>query len=62
MQEILVILVIIFILSGTSKLPQIGKEVGEAIKNFKKAINNKVDVNKNEDSKVYEIEDNRKLE
>lgn len=35
--ELLVILVIIVILFGASRLPQIGKGIGEAIKNFKKA-------------------------
>lgn len=37
MPELVVILVIILIIFGAGKLPEIGKGVGEAIKNFKKA-------------------------
>ena len=36
--ELLVILAIIVLLFGASKLPQIGKGFGEAIRNFKKGI------------------------
>ena len=35
--ELIIILVIIVLLFGASKLPQIGKGIGEAISNFKKA-------------------------
>lgn len=35
--ELVIILVIIVILFGASKLPRIGKGIGEAITNFKKA-------------------------
>jgi sec-independent protein translocase protein TatA len=35
--ELIIILVIVVILFGASRLPQIGKGIGEAIKNFKKA-------------------------
>ncbi|MGO9612202.1 MAG: twin-arginine translocase TatA/TatE family subunit [Dissulfurispiraceae bacterium] len=37
MQELLVILIIVVVMFGGSRLPQIGKGVGEAIRNFKKA-------------------------
>ncbi len=37
--QILIILLIIVVLFGASKLPQIGKGMGEAIKNFKKSVN-----------------------
>lgn len=36
--ELLVILVIVVLLFGTSKLPQLGKGLGEAIRNFKGAV------------------------
>jgi sec-independent protein translocase protein TatA len=36
-QEILVILVVILLLFGSRKLPEIGSGLGRAIKNFKKA-------------------------
>lgn len=37
MSEILVILVIVLVLFGSKKLPEIGSGLGRAIKNFKKA-------------------------
>jgi sec-independent protein translocase protein TatA len=36
--ELLVILAIVFIIFGVNKLPQLGKGLGEGIKNFKSAI------------------------
>ncbi|MCL4557303.1 MAG: twin-arginine translocase TatA/TatE family subunit [Deltaproteobacteria bacterium] len=38
MPELLVIFVIILVLFGGKKLPEVGKSLGEAIKNFKKAM------------------------
>ena len=35
--ELIIILVIVVVLFGGSKLPEIGRGVGEAIKNFKKS-------------------------
>lgn len=35
--ELIIILVIVVILFGATRLPEIGKGIGEAIKNFKKA-------------------------
>lgn len=36
--ELLVILVIVIVLFGATRLPQIGSGIGQAIKNFKKGI------------------------
>jgi sec-independent protein translocase protein TatA len=36
--ELLVVLAIVFIIFGINKLPQLGKGLGEGIKNFKSAI------------------------
>lgn len=36
-QELVIVFLIIFVLFGATKLPQIGKGMGEAIRNFKKA-------------------------
>jgi sec-independent protein translocase protein TatA len=36
--ELLVILAIVFIIFGINKLPQLGKGLGEGIRNFKSAI------------------------
>ncbi len=38
MQELLIILVIVVILFGGSRLPQLAKGIGEAIRNFKKSV------------------------
>ena len=37
MQELLIILIIVLVLFGGSRLPEIGKGIGQAIRNFKKA-------------------------
>jgi sec-independent protein translocase protein TatA len=39
MPELLIILVIIVIIFGVGKLPEIGSALGKGIKNFKKSIN-----------------------
>jgi sec-independent protein translocase protein TatA len=36
--EILIILFIVVLIFGTSRIPELGKGLGEGIKNFKKAI------------------------
>ncbi|UCE79826.1 MAG: twin-arginine translocase TatA/TatE family subunit [Nitrospiraceae bacterium] len=36
-QELLIVLVIILVLFGATRLPEIGRGIGQAIKNFKKA-------------------------
>ena len=37
-QELLIILLIVIIIFGASKLPQLGKGLGEGIRNFKKGL------------------------
>jgi sec-independent protein translocase protein TatA len=46
MPELLVILVIIIIIFGAGKLPEIGGAIGKGIKNFKKATRepNEIDI------------------
>ena len=39
MQELLIILVIVLIIFGAGKLPEIGSALGKGIKNFKKSMN-----------------------
>ena len=38
MQELLLILVILVLIFGTSRIPELGRGLGEGIRNFKKAI------------------------
>jgi len=44
MPELLVILVIILIIFGAGKLPEIGGAIGKGIRNFKKATNEPEDI------------------
>jgi sec-independent protein translocase protein TatA len=37
MPELIVILIIVLVMFGASRLPEIGRGIGQAIKNFKKA-------------------------
>ncbi len=46
MPELIVILVIIVIIFGAGKLPEIGSGIGKGIKNFKDAANKDDDKNK----------------
>ncbi len=50
-QEMLVIGAIIFILFGASKMGEIGKSLGQGIKEFKKAISNPDDESEKKDDK-----------
>jgi sec-independent protein translocase protein TatA len=52
-QELIIILVIIVVLFGATKLPQIGSGIGQAIKNFKKSVRDgdEIDVTPDKDAK-----------
>ncbi len=54
MPELLIILVIILIIFGAGKLPEIGGALGRGIKNFKKATRepNEIDVTPNAEKKA----------
>ncbi len=49
MPELIIILVIILIIFGAGKLPEIGSGIGKGIKNFKKGI---TDADKKEQDKL----------
>jgi len=49
-QELLVILLIVIIIFGASKLPQLGKGLGEGIRNFKKGLKQDQDQSLPEDT------------
>jgi len=55
-QDIILIGIIVVVLFGATKLPQLGKGLGEAIGNFKKSINeaNTIDVTPKKDSSKKE--------
>ena len=46
MPELIIILVIIVIIFGAGKLPEIGSGIGKGIKNFKKATSNEEETKK----------------
>jgi sec-independent protein translocase protein TatA len=50
MPEFLVILVIIFIIFGAGKLPEIGTALGRGIKSFKKATNEPSEIDASPDA------------
>jgi sec-independent protein translocase protein TatA len=39
MQELMIIMVIVIVLFGATRLPQLGSGIGKAISNFKQGIN-----------------------
>jgi len=52
MPELIVILIIILIIFGAGKLPEIGSGIGKGIRNFKKATHDKTDeIGASEDKK-----------
>ncbi|HRR42108.1 MAG TPA: twin-arginine translocase TatA/TatE family subunit [Syntrophales bacterium] len=54
MPELLVILVIILIIFGAGKLPEIGGAIGKGIKNFKKATREPEDIDVTPEKKKIE--------
>ena len=48
--ELLLILVIVVLIFGAGRLPQLGKGIGEGIKNFKESIRGEADDNNNKKS------------
>ena len=44
MQELIIIFVIIMVLFGAKKLPELGKGIGQAIRDFNKAISGKEEI------------------
>ncbi len=56
MPEMLVVLVIVLVIFGAGKLPEIGKGLGKGIRNFRKATSgmDEIDVTPKEDEKELE--------
>jgi sec-independent protein translocase protein TatA len=54
MPELVIILVIILIIFGAGKLPEIGGAIGKGIKNFKKATREPDEIDVTPDSKKIE--------
>lgn len=60
MPELLVILVIILIIFGAGKLPEIGKGLGKGIRNFRKATSGTDEVDEAPKVSEKELEDKEK--
>ena len=43
-QELLIILVIVMVIFGAGRLPDIGRDLGKAIKGFKRAVTEKEEI------------------
>ena len=61
MPELIIILVIIFIIFGAGKLPEIGKGVGKGIKNFKNSLSGKDDPDDPDDTSTENRDENKKI-
>ena len=55
-QELMIILVIIIVLFGATRLPQIGSGIGQAIRNFKKSVREgeEIDVTPDKESPLWD--------
>jgi sec-independent protein translocase protein TatA len=51
MPELIVVLIIVLVIFGASRLPQLGEGLGKAIKGFKKGISDSTDGTKDQDKK-----------
>jgi sec-independent protein translocase protein TatA len=62
--ELVIILVIILIIFGTGKLPEIGGSLGKGIRNFRKASsgNDEIDVTPKAEDEAADATDNKKIE
>jgi len=60
MPELLIILVIILIIFGAGKLPEIGKGLGRGIRNFRKATSGTDEVDESTKGNEKELEDKEK--
>jgi sec-independent protein translocase protein TatA len=57
-QELMLVLVIVVVLFGASKLPQIGSGMGQAIRNFKKSVS-EADAKEKEPQKDVSVTENK---
>lgn len=55
--EILILAVIIIVVFGSSKIPQLGKGLGEGIRNFKKGVRGEGDIDVTDSVKRIKEED-----
>ena len=56
----LIVLVIVLVIFGPGKLPQIGEGLGRGIRNFKKSVNEKDEIEVEKREKLTSPEDEKK--
>ncbi len=61
-QELVIILVIVLVLFGATRLPEIGKGIGQAIRNFKKATSEPDEIDITPKKPVEEKKEEKKEE
>lgn len=62
MQELVIILIIVLVLFGATRLPEIGKGIGQAIRNFKKATSEPEEIDITPKKTVEEKKEEKKEE
>lgn len=61
-QELIIILIIVLVLFGATRLPQIGEGIGKAIRNFKKAMSESNEIDVTPKKPISEDKDQRSAE
>lgn len=59
-QELIIIFIIVLVLFGGSKLPELGKGLGSAIRNFKKSASEPEEIDVTPKKKVDTAEEDKK--
>ncbi|MFH1703519.1 MAG: twin-arginine translocase TatA/TatE family subunit [Nitrospirota bacterium] len=64
MQELIIVMIIVIVLFGATRLPELGKGIGQAIKNFRKGMSEpgEIDVTPKKESKKEEIDKKEEAE
>jgi len=55
--ELLLVLIIVVVVFGASKLPQLGDGLGKAIKNFKRSVNSHDEIDVSPNAKKSELDE-----
>jgi sec-independent protein translocase protein TatA len=55
--ELLLVLIIVVVVFGASKLPQLGDGLGKAIKNFKRSVNSHDEIDVSPSEKKSELDE-----
>jgi len=58
-QELMIILVLVLIVFGAGKLPQVGSALGKGLRNFKEGVNISED-DEEEEAETQQLEENKK--